>query len=292
MDVKDYRQAYERELTAGSSRAKAAAPASAAAAAPHAAAIDEISRVPQERDQLPTKIPSLIATLRDQNVATPIRQAALRALRAVAFLAELFAPFRAEFLDALRQIAKPDTDQQLRQDALEILSAEKDPYAQDLLKKGLENEQDSLVPAVKALQFLRNDDHGNFVDIARDVFQKAQDVATKVAALRIMATDAKSRGLLEQLLQDKTQPQALRTLSATGLHFLDPQKFAEVAQKIILDKSDFEDIRATALGALANAPDHQHLFHDTAFIDAIKKLGSEGPLQNLHSAVGRFMSKL
>jgi hypothetical protein len=138
---------------------------------------------------------------------------------------------------------------------------------------------------------LSYDDHTNLADLALDIFHKAADLGTKEAALRVLATDAKSQDLFTKLLQDKSQPRSLRTLSATGLNFLNPQKFAEIAQNIVKDHSDFEDIRASALGALANTPLH-HVIRDNAdFLNEIKSLGAQSPLTNLRAAAGRFLAR-
>jgi hypothetical protein len=294
MDVKEYRKTYEAELAAASSPEASAdptAPAPQGADASRDSALASIQEAPVARDELHTTVPALIRTLQNGAAPKAVRIAALRALRAARFLGEHFAPYHAEFLEACRKIVRPDTDADLRADALEVLARERDPYAQDIIRKGLENVQTALVPAAKGLQLLGYDDHANITDLARRLFEKAQDVATKAAALRILARDAKSQGILEQLLKDKSQPRVLRALSATGLHFLNPQKFGELARDIILDKSDFEDIRATSLGALATAPDHQHLREDTSFLDAVKQLGRDTGLPNLNAAVGRFLTK-
>ncbi len=293
MDVKDYRKAYEAELAASAAGAKTGTSNTfGAAAAPHEAAwLAEIQRVPLARDGFGDKIPALIATLGNGDESTVVRLAALRALRAAMFLGDLFAPFRADFLTALRQLAQQGPDPQLCEGALAVLAAEKDPLAQQQLRRGLQEPQSALVSPATALQLLGFDDHANLAELALDVFQKTADLITKEAALRILATDAKSQDLFAQLLQDKTQPRSLRALSATGLNFLNPQKFADVARKIVMDKTDFEDIRATTLGALTHGPLHHTIQDDKGLLDEIKNLSVQSPLDNLRAAAGRFLTK-
>ena len=231
MDVKDYRKAYEAELAAE-------APADAdepfdrgAGAASHA--------------ELSEKIPALLATLRDAAQPIAVRLAALKALSAVRFLGEEFAPYRVDFLNTLRQILQPGGDPQLYSRALAILAAEKDLGDPGPLRRGLEQPQSATVPAATALHLLGFDDHADIAELAREVFHKAKDdLAAKEAALRVLATDAKSQDLFATLLTDKSQPRSLRALSATGLNVLNPQKFAELAESIVKDQGDFEDIRA------------------------------------------------
>src|SRR5205823_7431772 len=122
----------------------------------------------------------------------------------------------------------------------------------------------------KALQLLSLDDHANIADLARNVFDKTADLGLKEAALRVLSVDPKSQGLLAKLLEDKSQPKSLRALSATGLYILNPQKFADIAQKIVKDHGDYEDIRASTLGALANTPLHQAIRDHTYFLDAVR----------------------
>jgi hypothetical protein len=271
MDVKDYRRAYESQLAA-----KPASGAESEAGGP----------------DLLGDIPKLLAQLADNALAVAIRLAALRALRAALFLGEQFAPFHAQFLDICRKLAQPGVDAPLREGATEVLAAEKDPGIQAALKKELADQKSVLVGPVKALQLLSLDDHANIADLARNVFDKTADLGLKEAALRVLSVDPKSQGLLAKLLEDKSQPKSLRALSATGLNILNPQKFAEIAQKIVKDHSDFEDIRASTLGALANTPLHQAIRDHTDFLDAVRNLDTHSsPLDNLRAAAHRFLTK-
>ncbi len=276
--AEDYRQIFQARRGSGASD--------------DAALVADIQRAVSARSEFAENIPALIETLRNDLEHTVIRLAALRALRTAAFLAELFAPFRADFMDALRNLLRPGVDPQLCKDAFAFLAAEKDAVAQDQLRGGLQNPLSALVPPAMALHLLGFDDHANIADLARDVFQKAgDDLATKEAALRVLASDAKSQDLFAQLLTDKSQARSLRALSAAGLNSLNPQRFAELAQNIVTDQNDFEDIRASALGALVNTPLHQVVRANAGFLDAVKNLNAQAPLANLRAAAGRFLAK-
>lgn len=302
MDVKEYRKRYEAELAAaatapeqaiGAAGVRAAGgPAAAAAAVADTATTRHMAqRSLLSGSTLGESIPALLATLRNQQEPVAVRDAALQALGAAAFLGEDFAPYRAEFLDTMRQLADTEAAPELREKALAVLAAEKDPDVQEMLRRGLRDPQSALVSAAKALQLLSLDDHANIAGLAQDVFQKATDLATKEAALRVLATNANSQDLLANLLGDKTQPRSLRALSATGLHSLNPQRFAAIARSIVVDDSDYEDIRATSLGALASAPEHQALRSDPGFLDQVRQLGAQAPLKNLRAAANRLMTK-
>jgi hypothetical protein len=291
MDVNDYRKAYEAELAANAAGPDGT-PRPSAAATTEATTPGQPSATQRgARTDLGKRIPALLATLLDADQPLAVRIAALKAISAARFLGDLFAPFRVDFLNALRQLAQPGVAPELCEGALSILAVEKDPDAQQRLRSGLQSPQSALVSAATALQLLSYDDHANLADLALDIFHKTVDLATKEAALRVLATDAKSQGLFAKLLEDKSQPRSLRALSATGLNFLNPQKFAEVAQNIVRDHSDFEDIRASALGALANTPLHHVIRDNVDFLDAVKDLGAQSPLTNLRAAAGRFLGR-
>jgi hypothetical protein len=113
----------------------------------------------------------------------------------------------------------------------------------------------------------------------------------KQEALRLLSADPSSVDLLSSLLKDKSQDRAIRAISATAMLHLDPHRFVDIARDIVTDDKDYEDIRATALGALAHLADRQDLHGDSRFMDRVKELAS-APLQNLRASAGRFMQKL
>lgn len=280
MDVKKYRKEYEDELAA------AARQDPTAQAVPglrlHAAAPQTFDSTTRQQ----------LETLRNPQAPVESRTAALRALRAAAFLAEKFAPYHADFINTLREILHQDAPRELIEGALEILAAEKDPDAQEVLKRGLREPQFALVPPTKALRLLSYDDHSNVAELALQIFHQATDVPVKEAALRALATDPKSQTLFEQILQDKGQPFRLRSLSATGLNHLNPQKFTELAHRIVSDHSDSEEIRASSLGALANAPAGSSTQASPDFHNLVRQLGADDSLGSLSAAARRMLTKL
>jgi hypothetical protein len=293
MDVQDYRKAYEAELAAGTNDSARTLHTFALSPADSAASrrMSEIGNLTLTGEDLGKNISKLLEVLASSAETLAVRVAALQALRAALFLGEQFAPYRVDFLKILRQLARPEVDAPLREGATEVLAAEKDPDIQETLKKELAEQKSVLVAPVKALQLLSLDDHANIVDLARGVFQQTSDLPVKEAALRILASDPKSQDLFAKLLEDKSQPKSLRALSATGLNFLNPQKFADIAQNIVTDHGDFEDIRASTLGALANTPLHHVIRANTDFLDAVKNLNAQTPLSDLRAAAGRFLAK-
>ena len=298
MAVRDYRQIYEAKQNAGGATAAAAAPADASNVYGTGATTDEATRrlltdmqhAPSTPSEFGETVPALIATLLNDAELAVVRLAALRTLSTLAFLGARFAPYRADFMGALRQLASSSVASELREEALAFLATEKDTGAQETLRQGLRDPKSALVPAAMALQLLGFDDHAGVADLAREVFHAtASDLAAKEAALRLLATDQKSQDLFTQILQDKSQPRSLRALSATGLNILNPEKFSGIAQHIAQDKSDFEDIRASVVGALANAPDA--LQAGAGFLKTINDLGSQSDLKNLKAAAERYLAR-
>jgi hypothetical protein len=267
MDVSEYRKQYEAEL------------AKSAAAKPQAP--------PESGSQ--DRIGAWLAALRDPKEPAAARDDALHALKAASFLGPRFAPYNAEFTAALREIARPETDAKLREDALEVLALDKDAFAQDLLRRGLTDAKNALVSPAKALQFLGYDDHAAVTGLAREMFDKSSDLGVKEEALRLLASDPKSAGLFADLLNDKSQPRSLRALSATGLRALEPTRFVELARNIVADDKDYEDIRATTLSALTHMADRANLSGDSGFVDRVREIASSTPLANLRAVAGRFM---
>jgi hypothetical protein len=294
MDVKEYRRQYEAELAAAAG--PPLQPLGSAAVRVGAGTVAALTATQMAQHTLSgatlnSSVPALLETVRNQALPVEARDAALQALGAAAFLGEHFAPYQAEFLETMRHLADADTAPAMRERAIAILAGEKDPNVQEMLRRGLRDPQAALVPPAEALQLLSLDDHASIAPLAREVFDNSSDLATKEAALRVLAADPSSQDLLATVLADKTQPRSLRALSATGLHSLNPQRFGRIARDIVTDSSDFEDIRATSLGALAGAPEHQALRDDPGFRDQVKQLSTQAPLANLRAAADRLLSK-
>src|ERR1051326_8215901 len=101
MEVREYRKQYEQQLAAQ--------------------ARTDGSSTPPAVD-----IPALLATLRNEQASPSERLAALQELLAVRFLAARFAPYNAEFLAALRAVARPASDPSQRGQELGVVALAKD----------------------------------------------------------------------------------------------------------------------------------------------------------------------
>jgi uncharacterized protein (DUF2164 family) len=267
MDVKRYRKRYEAEL------AKAGEPKDIGLAA--------------DKDALAERVNGLLATVRDRDERVDARVRALQELSALDFLGPRFGPFRADYKQALRDVAT-DRQRRLREKALELLAIEKDSYAQELLVRGLKEPKEALVPEARAIQFLGYDDHAEIAPLAREVFKRSKGVARE-EALRALATDPKSERLFARLLKDKSEKASIRAISASGLQSLNPAAFERTARRIVADDSDYDAIRATSLAALAHGREARETPMDPKLVDTVQKLAAQTRSPAMRSSIRRFL---
>jgi hypothetical protein len=269
MDVAKYRERYQAEL------AKAAK------------SMEESAAAPLEAQDLEEQVEALLATLRDPAAAVADRTAALEELAALDFLGPRFAPFRAAYKKALREVAT-DQPRELRVRALEVLAIDRDGYAQELLVQGLREPRKALVPEAKAIQLLGYDDHADVVPLAREVFERGSGPARE-EALRVLATDPESEQLFDRLLKDKSEKRRIRQLSASGLQSLNPEAFDKTARKIVADEDDYNDIRATTLAALTHGREARETPADPKLVETVQKAAESTSSRSIRSAARRFL---
>jgi hypothetical protein len=235
----------------------------------------------------PDPLTKAIATFRDSSQPAKARQTALRDIQTATFAGPGFDSYRSSFRDALRAVAE-DKNEELRTQALEMLAIDKDEVAKQLLLRGLQNPAQALVSTAKAVQLLAHDDHGAAIPVAHRILGGNYDLDAKEEALRALVSDPNSTGLFADILADRSQPQRLRSLSASGLRSVDPQRFTQLAQRIITDDREDDEVRTNALGAL----DHLQGFStklNADFADKLSKLDLTGKSDDLRAAATRFL---
>lgn len=188
---------------------------------------------------------TLLDTLANPAAPEAQRLSALQHLQTATFDPGAFAPYQAEYQRVLRAVAG-QASEDLRRSALDILANARDPIIFDRLLEGLRNAGAALVSPTVALQLLSQDDHGRATEAAKAVFAGDFAVDAKVQALRLLSTDPKSRDLIEKVLLDKDELRELRQAGATALRDLSPTAFNRLAQRIVVDDEDFDDIRDVA----------------------------------------------
>jgi hypothetical protein len=233
---------------------------------------------------------AMLRVLSDQSEPIAVRLAALQSLGAAAFSVLSFAPCRADYIATLRKVAD-DPDAELRQRVLGILMREKDGYAQRKLLEGLKNPGKALLPPEKALQLLSYDIHAEAYSAARAILKKPPNDEAKREALRLLAADAKATSIFEKVLLDKNELRENRQIAASALHALHPEKLEQLARKILLDKSDYDDIKATSLTALEQFGDDGSFSQDKALLKSVDRLGAGKAPAKYKQSARRFLTK-
>ena len=213
---------------------------------------------------------AMLNVLRNEDEPVEVRLAALQSLQAASFSVVAFESSRGDYLATLRKVVD-DPDPELRQRVLGILMREKDGFAQKKLLEGLKNPDKALVPPEKALQLLSYDVHADAYKVARSIVSKPPNEEARREALRLLAADATAAPLFEKLLRDKNELREIRQLSASALHALKPERLQKHAREILLDKSDYDDIKATSLTALTQFGD-ETVGKDKALFNTINRL--------------------
>ena len=232
---------------------------------------------------------AMLKVLRDANEPVKVRLAALQSLQAASFSVLAFEGCRGDYIATLRQVAE-DRDPELRQRVLGMLMREKDGFAQKKLLEGLHDPDKALVPPEKALQLLGNDVHADAYEIARAIVRKPPNEAARREALRLLAADATAAPLFEKLLLDKDELREIRQIAASALYALQPDRMQKHARDILLDKSDYDDIKATSLSALTQLGD-EALSDDKALMKSVDRFSTGKTTPRYKQTARRFLSK-
>jgi hypothetical protein len=232
---------------------------------------------------------SMLSVLRDQAQPIEVRLAALQSVQAASFSVVAFESCRSDYIATLRKVAT-DPDLEMRQRVLGILAREKDGFAQRKLLQGLESPEKALVPPEKALQLLSYDIHAEAYPIARKIVNNPPNEDAKREALRLLAADARSAPVFEKLLRDKNETAEIRQISAAALQGLKPEKLQESARKILLDDSDYDEIKATSLTALTQFGDAAAVAKDQTLKTHVDRISSKGGAKVKRTA-RQFISK-
>jgi hypothetical protein len=232
---------------------------------------------------------AMLKVLRDANEPVKVRLAALQALQAASFSMLAFEGCRGDYIATLRQVAE-DRDPELRQRVLGMLMREKDGFAQKKLLEGLHDPDKALLPPEKALQLLGNDVHADTYEVARAIVRKPPNEAARREALRLLGADATAAPLFEKLLLDKDELREIRQIAASALYALQPDRMQKHARDILLDKSDYDDIKATSLAALTQLDD-KTLSDDKALMKSVDRFSTGKTTPRYKQTARRFLSK-
>jgi hypothetical protein len=237
-----------------------------------------------------TDLQRVLKLLANPNESMEVRLAALDSLQTASFDATTFSSIHRDYIATLRKVAEYP-NQELCQRVLGILMREKDGFAQKKLLDGLRNPAKALLPPEKALQLLSYDVHAEAYSAARAVLKKPPNDEAKREALRLLAADAKSAPIFEKVLRDKKELRENRQIAASALHSLNPDKLQQQARKILLDKSDYSDIKATSLTALEQFGDDGSLAKDKALLQSVNRFKDTKVSAKYKQTARRFLNK-
>jgi hypothetical protein len=232
---------------------------------------------------------AMLKVLRNRDEPVKVRLAALQSLQAASFSVLAFEGCRGAYIATLRQVAD-DPDPELRQRILGMLMREKDGFAEKKLLEGLHDPDKALVPPEKALQLLSYDVHADAYEAARAIVRKPPNEAARREALRLLAADATAAPLFEKLLLDKKELREIRQIAASALYALQPERMQKHARDILLDKSDYDDIKATSLTALAQLGD-ESLSEDTPLMQSVNRFSTGKTPAKYKQTARRFLRK-
>ncbi|MDM0116590.1 hypothetical protein QTI66_31075 [Variovorax sp. J22R133] len=222
---------------------------------------------------------AVLGLVRDAATPAEVRYAALSALQSATFGGSLFAPFRPEYLSALRAL-RGDPDLEVRQRVLGILARENDGDTQAMLLEGLQDPVKAVLPAEKALQLLSYDVHAGAFEVARQIAENPPNALARREALRVLAADGGSASMFETVLRSQTEPMEVRQIAAAALHQLAPQRLQQCARDIALDEKESDALRSLGLNALAHFGDAKTLAGDKAlqdYVDGLQRKGKDSP---------------
>jgi len=236
-----------------------------------------------------TNMQAVLGVLRNTAEPTEVRLAAMDTMATAAFSVVAFEPCRNDYIAALREMSQ-DPSPEIRESALGLLAGEKDGFAQKKLLEGLKSPEKALVRPEKALQLLGYDVHAESYAVARDIVENPPSDTARREALRLLSADARSAPLFEKLLRDKNEKREIRQISASALQALNPTKLQDHARALLLDDSDYDDIRATSLEAIEQFGDPAHVAKDSDLLQSVERLSTTAPPKYKKGAK-HFLSK-
>ncbi|MDQ4086580.1 MAG: hypothetical protein M3177_00980 [Pseudomonadota bacterium] len=289
--------AYRRQLLSEIEAATAApsqlvAPAQLKAAAEEAPEqlVERICSLSLRPDSFDASVRLLLSIAADKKRPAAARLAALQRLSGAHFQTHRFQLFTAEYREVLRKTAT-DRSSRLREAALERLTLFGDREAQKLLRESLSPEGRTLLRPEKAVQLLARDDHASAKALFRELAEKGTG-KVREEALRALASDSRSAKLLEGIAGNKAETPAIRQVAAAGLKAASAPRFARLAQKLILDRTEDDSVRAAAAVGIAHSKEVRDRLAKPTFERAIAKVQATTKSRALRKSARQLVQRL
>jgi hypothetical protein len=286
-DIEELRKAYVAELH--EVRREQARPLTARRAAESLApelTEEKLETMLVQADTFETAVRLLLDIVADDTAATEHKMIALERLGGATFQPVRFAPFHAEFVERLRQLAVSG-NKQLRYHVLDRLTLDDDEVGKRLLRESLDGTRPQLLPPATAARLLARDEHGDSAPLFREL-ARTGSARVREEALRALAVDPESVELLATISSDKTESLKVRELAAMSLKANSPERFASVARNLVLDEEEDDKLRTAALSALAFTPQAADAIDGEAFHHDLDQMKGGTTSRMLRNSIDRF----
>jgi hypothetical protein len=155
----------------------------------------------------------------------------------------------AEVVEALRAGAR-DPDPEVRREAVRALARHADPVILRMLEGDLDSARSAVLPASEAAGLLGLVDPAPFYPLFRRLIREPPDSATRVVAIRLVASDPSSRALLASILQERRESPEARQAALGSLAAGDPQGLPGRVVPVVADENAPADLRLRAIKAV------------------------------------------
>ncbi|MEU1972554.1 HEAT repeat domain-containing protein [Microbacterium sp. NPDC019599] len=286
-DIEQLRKAYVEELSeVRRARPRALSARSIERARTPDMSQEQLDTMLVDADTFETAVRLLLDILADESASIEQKTTAVERLGGAAFQPTRFAPFHAEFVERLRDLAVSD-DKGLRYLALDRLTLDDDEVGKRLLREGLEGARKPLVPPATATRFLARDEHGDAAPLFREL-ARTGSARVRVEALRALAADPESVELLAEISSDKSESAKVRELAAMSLKASSPERFAHVAREMVVDEKEDDKLRSAALSALAFTPEAAAAIDAEALDEDLGRMKDATASRSLKTSIDRF----
>ena len=234
----------------------------------------------------PSAMSVLLRVLGDKDDNDSLRLHCLEVLQAATFQGAAFSRYSEQYIEALRA-ALSAKDERLREQAMDVLALRNDPYAQNLLIRGLEDPAAAAVSPVQAVRMLSYDTHGGHNKIFREIAASKDEPNLRNLALQALAADSGAASTFASIAADRDDDPDARATSAAALKSLAPKRFTTVARQVIADDDDDDAVRATMLTALTNSATKA----SQPLVQQAQRIVKSDATEELRAAAGSYLQR-
>ena len=147
---------------------------------------------------------ALLRVLSTPEEPDELRLAALATLQQCSLLVAEFQPYTADFTAALRTAIGSELAA-LREQAMDLLALNHDPYVQEMLVDGLRNPQTATVAPEQALRMLGYDVHAEHYGLLQEIVDTSRKPQLRRMALRLLAADSGAKDTFARIAADRSE---------------------------------------------------------------------------------------